>query len=162
MKIAEECVVAFHFVLKGEDGEVIEESTGAEPLVYLHGFNGIVPGLEEALTGRAVGDKFQVTLPPEKAYGERDERLMQMVPREQFPDSADLAVGMQFQVKTPNGPMIFTVADVAADTVTVDGNPEMAGKTLNFSIEVTDVRPATPEELEHGHAHGPGGHHHHS
>ncbi len=160
MKIAKNTVVSFHFVLKDNQGEVLEESTGQEPLVYLHGANGIVPGLEEALTGRVEGDKFSVTLPPEKAYGHRDERLIQTVPRDQFPDSEKLEEGMQFQVKTPNGPMLFTVRDVSDKEVVVDGNPEMAGETLNFSIEVTEVRVATAEEIEHGHAHGPGGHHH--
>ena len=160
MKIASETVVSFHFTLKDDKGVVVETSTGNEPLVYLHGASGIVPGLEEALEGRTQGDKFNITLPPEKAYGERDERLVQSVPRNQFPKDQDLKNGMQFQVNSQNGPMILTIIGVTNDTVTVDGNPEMSGKTLHFDIEVLEVRKATAEELTHGHAHGPGGHHH--
>lgn len=162
MKIADETVVSFHFTLKNDKGKQLETSEGNEPLVYLHGSSAIVPGLEEALEGRSKGDKFQVTLPPEKAYGERDERLVQTVPRNQFPQDQDLKVGMQFQVNSQGGPMLLTVMGVTSDNVTVDGNPELAGQSLRFDIEVTDVRKATEEELTHGHAHGPGGHHHSS
>ncbi len=160
MKIAAKTVVSFHFTLKNDKGAVVETSSGNDPLVYLHGASGIVPGLEEALEGRAQGDKFNVTLPPEKAYGERDERLVQSVPRSQFPKDQELKNGMQFQVNSQNGPMILTIIGVTNDTVTVDGNPEMAGQTLHFDIEVMEVRKASAEELTHGHAHGPGGHHH--
>lgn len=161
MKIAAETVVSFHFTLKNDKGEVIESSQGQDPLVYLHGTSAIVPGLEEALAGRTAGDKFNVTLPPEKAYGERDARLLQVIPKTQFPDAEKLTEGMQFQVQTPGGVMLFTIKKVGTDEVTVDGNPELAGMTLNFEIEVAEVRQATKDELEHGHAHGPGGHHHH-
>src|SRR5262249_6853885 len=98
---------------------------------------------------------------PEKAYGERDERLVQTVPKTQFPKPSELKIGMQFQVQTPGGVMLFTIKEVNAQDVVVDGNPELAGQTLNFDIEISDVRKATQEELDHGHAHGPGGHHHH-
>lgn len=161
MKIADESVVTFHFTLKDDKGQVIESSVGSEPLVYLHGSSAIVPGLEEALNGRTQGDKFQVNLPPEKAYGERDERLVQKIPINQFPKSEKLKPGMQFQAQGPDGAMIFTIKQVNDADVVVDANPELAGMTLNFDIEVTEVRKATKDELEHGHAHGPGGHHHH-
>jgi len=158
MNIANENVVAFHFTLKNKDGKTLESSFGDEPLVYLHGTMAIVPGLEEALTNRKKGDKFNVTLPPEKAYGPRDEKLVQKVPRKEFPD--DVKPGVQFQVDAPQGPMVITVTEVTDSMVTIDANPEMAGETLYFDIEVMDVRAATKEELAHGHAHGPGGHHH--
>lgn len=157
MNISKDSAVSFHFTLK-VDGKTIESSLGSQPLVYLHGHRGIVPGLEEALQGRAKGDTFNVTLSPDKAYGHRDENLVQKVPRNQFPD--DLKAGMQFQVDTPQGPMIITATQVSDVEVTIDANPEMAGQTLNFDIEVVDVRAATAEELAHGHVHGPGGHHH--
>ena len=160
MKIANESVVSFHFTLKNDRGEVIESSEGQEPLVYLHGAHAIEPGLEEALDGRVAGDKFSVSLAPEKAYGQRDEKLIQVIPKNQFPEPDQLVVGMQFQVQTPGGVMLFTIKNVAATEVTVDGNPELAGQTLNFDIEVSSVRQASKAELEHGHAHGPGGHHH--
>ena len=127
-------------------------------MVYLHGHHGIVPGLEDALNDKQKGEKFNITLPPEKAYGVRNEKLVQKVPRDQFPD--DVKAGMQFQVDGPQGPMILTVTNVSDKEVTIDANPEMAGQTLNFDIEVMDVRAATQEELAHGHVHGPGGHHH--
>jgi FKBP-type peptidyl-prolyl cis-trans isomerase SlyD len=158
MNIANDSVVSFHFTLKNVDGKTIESSVNDEPLVYLHGRNGIVPGLEEALTNGKKGDKLNVTLPPEKAYGPRNESLVQQIPRKDFPE--DVQAGMQFQADTPQGPVIVTVTAVNDKEVTVDANPEMAGETLNFEIEVMDVRAATKEELAHGHVHGPGGHHH--
>ena len=161
MKIAKESVVSFHFTLKDSDGKTIETSVGNDPLVYLHGSGGIVPGLEEALNGRESGEKFEVSLPPEKAYGTRDERLVQRIPKSEFPNAERLKVGMQFQVDTKGGPMVLTITGLEEAEVVVDGNPELAGQTLHFSIEITEVRQATKEELAHGHAHGPGGHHHH-
>jgi len=161
MKIADESVVSFHYTLKNDGGKVLDSSDGQEPLVYLHGSGGIVPGLEEALNGRGKGDKFNVSLPPEKGYGVRDERLVQKIPQDQFPNGgSDVKPGMQFQVNSPGGPMVLTVTAVTNGEVTVDANPELAGQTLHFDIEVTDVRKATADEMSHGHAHGPGGHHH--
>lgn len=157
MQISTDSVVSFHFTLS-VNGKAVESSLGSEPLVYLHGRNAIVPGLEEALNTHVKGDKLNVTLPPEKAYGARNENLVQKVPLDQFPD--DVKAGMQFQVDGPQGPMILTVTNVSDKEVTIDANPELAGQTLNFEIEVMDVRTATKEELAHGHVHGPGGHHH--
>lgn len=160
MNIGKESVVSFHFTLKNDEGTVLETSVGQDPLVYLHGTGSIVPGLEEELTGKRSGEKFNVVLPPEKAYGNRDERLVQRIPKSEFPNSERLKIGMQFQVDTKGGPMILTITGLEENDVVVDGNPELAGATLHFAIEVTDVRKATAEELAHGHAHGPGGHHH--
>lgn len=157
MKINNDSAVSIHFTLK-VDGKTIESSFGSEPLVYLHGHRSLVPGLEEALTDKTKGDIFTVTLAPDKAYGPRNEELVQIVPRNQFP--AELKVGQQFQVDDPQGPMIITITHINDQEVTIDANPEMAGQTLTFDIEVTDVRAATKEELAHGHVHGPGGHHH--
>jgi FKBP-type peptidyl-prolyl cis-trans isomerase SlyD len=161
MNIGKESFVSFHFTLKDDAGKVLESSVGNDPLVYLHGTSSIVPGLEEALNGRKSGEKFNVVLPPEKAYGQRDERLIQRIPKTEFPNSERLKIGMQFQVDTKGGPMVLTITGLDGNEVVVDGNPELAGATLHFDIEVTDVRQATAEELSHGHAHGPGGHHHH-
>lgn len=160
MKIASDCVVSFHFTLKDESGKVLESSMGSEPLVYLHGAKNIVPGLEEALEGRVHGDKFEVTLPPEKAYGKRDEKLIQTIPLSQFPNPEVVKPGVQFQMSSPQGMMILTVKTVSDKEVTIDANPELAGQTLVFAIEVGEVRAASKEELQHGHVHGPGGHHH--
>jgi FKBP-type peptidyl-prolyl cis-trans isomerase SlyD len=160
MNIVDESVVSIHFTLKDDDGTVIDTSSGSEPLVYMHGQQNIIPGLEEALAGRKVGDKFQVIIPPEKGYGERDEALVQRVPRSQFPEG-EIEPGMQFQVGSNGGPMVITVIEIDDKDVVIDGNSELAGETLHFDIEVAEVREATKEELEHGHAHGPGDHHHH-
>ena len=160
MNIAKETVVSIHYTLKDDKGKVIDSSSGGDPLVYLHGASNIIPGLEDALTGKKLGDKLNVTVPPEKAYGQRDERMVQKIPKSQFPDPDRLKPGMQFQVNSNQGPMILTVMGIEGDNIVVDGNPELAGQTLHFEVEVTDVRKATAEELQHGHAHGPGGHHH--
>ena len=160
MKIAKQCVVAFHFTLKDDQGKVLETSSGNEPLVYMHGTKSIIPGLEEALEGKSSGAKLQVTLPPEKAYGVRDERLIQRLPKKEFPNPERLKIGMQFRVDGDSGPLVLTITELNGAEVVVDGNPELAGMTLQFEIEVQEVRAATAEELAHGHAHGPGGHHH--
>ena len=160
MNIANETVVSMHYTLKDDKGKVLDSSSGSDPLVYLHGASNIIPGLEEALIGKKTGDKLTVTVPPEKGYGQRDERMVQRIPKEQFPDPDRLKIGMQFQVNSNQGPMVLTVVGLEAKEVVVDGNPELAGQTLHFDVEITDVRKATSEELAHGHAHGPGGHHH--
>lgn len=160
MNISDSTVVKMHYTLKNDAGEVIDSSSGGDPLEYLHGAGNIIPGLETALEGKAKGAKFNVTIPPEQAYGARDERLIQRIPKDQFPDPKRLTKGMRFQINGPNGPMILAVMDVTDTEVVVDGNPELAGETLHFDVEVLDVRQATEEEVEHGHAHGAGGHHH--
>jgi len=160
MKIADESVVTMHYTLKDDKGETLDSSVGGEPLAFLQGAGNIIPGLEEALMGKTTGDKLQVTLPPDKGYGERDERLIQSIPKNQFQNGDALKVGMQFQVNSQGGPMILTVVGLKDDDVVVDGNSPLAGQTLHFDVEITDVRKATEEELEHGHVHGPGGHHH--
>ncbi len=134
--------------------------SGRAPLSYLHGKGNIIPGLEQALAGKAAGDKLDVTVAPEQGYGVRDERLVQIVPRAKFGEVAGLAPGMQVRATSQQGPRIVTVVSVDRDFVTVDGNHPLAGRTLHFSVEVAEVRKATHEEVSHGHVHGPGGHHH--
>lgn len=160
MQIARNTVVAIDYTLKDDDGQVLDSSTGREPLSYLHGTGGIIPGLERELDGKQVGDELQVAIAPQHAYGQRNEALRQQVPREQFEGVENLSVGMQFRVDSSAGPMAITVVDVTNDVVTVDGNHPLAGVTLNFDVTVRDVREATAEELAHGHAHGDGGESH--
>jgi FKBP-type peptidyl-prolyl cis-trans isomerase SlyD len=160
MKIAHEKVVSIHYTLTNSDGTVLDSSSGGHPLAYLHGFGNIIPGLENALEGKATGDKLEVTVEPEQGYGARDERLVQAVPRSAFKGVDELAPGMQFQAQGPQGTRLVVVTEVAEDVVTVDANHPLAGQTLHFDVEVSEVRDATAEELEHGHVHGPGGHHH--
>ena len=160
MKIAHEKVVSIHYTLTNKDGTVLDSSSGSDPLAYLHGFGNIIPGLENALEGKATGDKLSVTVEPEQGYGARDERLVQAVPRSAFKGVEELSPGMQFQAQGPQGTRLVVVTQVADDEVTVDANHPLAGQTLHFDVEVSEVRDATAEELEHGHVHGPGGHHH--
>jgi FKBP-type peptidyl-prolyl cis-trans isomerase SlyD len=160
MKIAHEKVVSIHYTLKNKEGTVLDSSSGSDPLAYLHGFGNIIPGLENALEGKAKGEKLSVTVEPEQGYGARDEQLVQAVPRSAFKGVDNLAPGMQFQAQGPQGARLVVVTQVATDVVTVDANHPLAGQTLHFDVEVSDVRDATAEELEHGHVHGPHGHHH--
>jgi FKBP-type peptidyl-prolyl cis-trans isomerase SlyD len=160
MKIAHEKVVSIHYTLTNKEGTVLDSSSGSDPLAYLHGFGTIIPGLENALEGKATGDKLSVTVEPEQGYGARDERLVQAVPRSAFKGVEELSPGMQFQAQGPQGTRLVVVTQVADDEVTVDANHPLAGQTLHFDVEVSEVRDATAEELEHGHVHGPGGHHH--
>ena len=160
MQIAKNTVVAIDYTLTDDDGRVLDSSDGREPLSYLHGAGGIIPGLERELDGKSQGDQLEVSVTPDDGYGQRNEALRQDVPREQFAQIDDLSLGMQFRVDSDGGPMIVTVVEIAEDVVTVDGNHPLAGVNLNFAVTVRDVRDATAEELEHGHAHGPGGHSH--
>jgi FKBP-type peptidyl-prolyl cis-trans isomerase SlyD len=161
MKISHDKVVSIHYTLTDSAGTVLDSSSGGHPLAYLHGFGNIIPGLENALEGKATGDKLSVTVEPGEGYGERDEGLVQAVPRTAFKGVKELAPGMQFQAQGPQGTRLVVVTQVTADLVTVDANHPLAGQTLHFEVEVSEVRDATSEELEHGHVHGPGGHHHH-
>lgn len=160
MQIAERCVASFHYTLTNDAGEVIDSSRGREPLAYLHGVGQIVPGLEEALAGRQAGDKFIVDVAPEEGYGPRHDGLIQQVPRAAFQGVDDLQVGMQFQAQGPQGALSVVISAIDGDLVTVDGNHPLAGETLHFDIEVTEVREASVEEVLHGHVHGAGGHAH--
>ncbi|MDB5969514.1 MAG: peptidylprolyl isomerase [Hydrocarboniphaga sp.] len=160
MQIADRCAVSFHYTLKNDAGEVLDSSEGSTPLAYLHGQGNIVPGLESALAGKSAGDKLSVKVSAAEGYGERDARLVQDVPRRAFQGIKDIKPGMSFTADGPQGPSRVTVTRVAGDMVTVDGNHPLAGENLNFDVEITDVREASAEELEHGHVHGAGGHHH--
>lgn len=161
MEIADQRAVLMHYTLTNDRGEVLDSSSGGEPLAYLHGNGNIIPGLEKALAGKKAGDKLQVKVAPAEGYGERDERLIQQVPRRAFQGVQDIRPGMSFHAQGSHGPMQVTVTRVAGDMVTVDGNHPLAGESLNFDVEIVEVRAATAEEMAHGHVHGPGGHHHH-
>lgn len=156
MKIANDLAVAIHYTLTDDQGETLDSSAGAEPLTYLHGHLNIIPGLESALDGLAVGDKKQVTVQPAEGYGEFDESLVQDVPREMFTGVDQIEPGMAFEVDGPDGHHLVEVTKVAEETITIDGNHALAGKVLNFDVEVVEVRAATEEELQHGHIHGEG------
>ena len=160
MPITQDSVVTIHYTLKDDAGAVIDSSASGEPLAYLHGHGNIVPGLERELTGRNVGDKVSVRVSPGEGYGEYDKGLVQSVPRRALRGIKDVQPGMHLHAQTEAGPRTVTVTRVAGDMVTLDGNHPLAGKHLNFDVEITEVRAASEEEIAHGHVHGPGGHRH--
>jgi FKBP-type peptidyl-prolyl cis-trans isomerase SlyD len=162
MNIAKHKVVSIDYTLTGEQGNVIDTSQGREPLAYLHGAGNIIPGLEGALEGKNQGDNVKVTIDPDQAYGQKDQRLVQQVPRTAFQGVQQIQPGMQFQANTQQGPRVITVVDVQGDQVTIDANHPLAGQTLNFDVNVVAIRDATQEELAHGHVHGADGHQHHN
>ena len=162
MTIEKGKIVLIHFTLKDGDGQVIDTSEGRPPLPYLHGYNNLVPGVEEALEGHAAGDKLEVVVPPEKGYGPRLPDGTAEVPRGAFPPDAHIFEGMQFQAEDDQGNVgSVWVAEVRAETVVIDRNHPLAGKDLHFSIEVTRIRSANEAELAHGHPHGADGNEHH-
>jgi FKBP-type peptidyl-prolyl cis-trans isomerase SlyD len=158
--ISADRVVTIHYTLKDDGGKVLDSSTGGEPLVYIQGHGNLVSGLEQALEGKQAGHRMQVSIAPAEGYGVRDEALIQRVPRRGLQSAGEIRKGMQFQGRTDGGMRMFTVTAVMGDMVTLDGNHPLADKTLHFDVHVVDVREATTEEMEHGHVHGPGGHHH--
>ena len=152
--VADNKVVLIHYTLKDEEGELVDSSEGQDPLAYIHGIGNIVEGLENALTGKTVGEKLSVKVEPAEGYGEFDDSLVQPVPREQFGEH-EVTVGQQFHADTAVGPRIVTVMAIEGNDVIINANHELAGMELHFSVEVVDVRDATAGELEHGHVHGP-------
>jgi FKBP-type peptidyl-prolyl cis-trans isomerase SlyD len=153
-------VVLIHYTLKDDDGKVIDSSDGGEPLAYIQGHGNLVPGLEKALEGKKDGDAVAVTLSPADGYGTRNDSLVQRVPKRSLQGSGEIRKGMQFQAQTDEGLRVFTVTAVVGDMVSLDGNHPLADQTLHFDVQIVSVRAATAEELEHGHVHGAGGHHH--
>ncbi|MET0288336.1 MAG: peptidylprolyl isomerase [Pseudoxanthomonas sp.] len=150
MEIAPGVVATIHYTLTDDDGTVIDQSPPQAPLSYLHGAGNIVPGLEQALAGKRTGDKLTANIAPELGYGPRMDQLVQQVPRAAFPDANALSLGMQFEARTPQGPLVVTVTQIGDADVTVDGNHPLAGQTLNFAVDVADVRTATEQEANEG------------
>jgi FKBP-type peptidyl-prolyl cis-trans isomerase SlyD len=160
MKVNSNHVVTINYTLKDNDDNIIDKSDDGS-FSYLHGASNIIPGLENALQGKSSGDEISVSIAPEEGYGTRDEAKIQAVPRAAFPADQKVEPGMQFHAEGPEGQsVVVTIASVADDNVTVDANHPLAGVTLNFDVTVADIREASAEELEHGHVHGPQGHHH--
>lgn len=159
MQIAHNTVVSINYELSDSDGNVLERSD--QPVSYLHGgYYGIFPAVEAALEGKSEGDSCKVTLAPEDAFGVVDEDLVRVEDRSLFPQ--EIAVGMQFEgtVADSEEVRIYTVTALAEDKVVVDGNHPLAGQVLQFQCQVEEIRPATEEEISHGHVHGADGHHH--
>lgn len=160
MIVEKDKAVSFHYTLKNEDGEQMETSREKDPMSYLHGANNIIPGLEKAMEGHAVNDEFSVTVQPEEAYGVRNENNVQRVPLKRLKGIGKISVGQILNLQTNQGQVQVTVLKVGRFNVDVDGNHPLAGKALTFDVEITDIRDASAEELEHKHVHGPGGHQH--
>ena len=165
MQIAKDTVVSFNYRLQDGEGQLLDESPEDQPLVYLHGHGGLIPGMENALDGREAGDSFSCEIPPEEGYGQHDPGLDLEIPLDQFSaeDQPHLQPGVRFQgphPAQPDQPVIYQVHERNDDSVRVSGNHPLAGVTLHFEVSITEVRAATAEEIEHGHVHGPGGHHH--
>jgi FKBP-type peptidyl-prolyl cis-trans isomerase SlyD len=153
LMIGDKSVVTIHYTLTDDAGEVLDNSRDGDPMVYLHGANNIIPGLENELTGKIIGATLKVTVAPEDGYGEHSPEAIQKVPRSAFEGVEDIQPGMQFQTEGPQGMQIIVVVEVSDEEVTVDANHPLAGKILHFDVSIEAVRDATPEELDHGHAH---------
>lgn len=160
MQIAQDSVVLIDYTLTNDEGEVLDSSEGREPLAYLHGHGNIIPGLEKALLGKVSGDSMKVSVEPAEGYGEFNPSLTQVVPSEMFQGVDQVEVGMQFHAQTAQGMQVIVVKAVEGNDITIDGNHPLAGQTLHFDVTIKEVRAASKEELDHGHVHGVGGHHH--
>ncbi|GAB4350832.1 MAG: peptidylprolyl isomerase [Gammaproteobacteria bacterium] len=160
MNIEADRVARIHYTLRTDEAGELESSRGGEPMAYLHGHGNIIPGLEAALEGRAEGESFSVSVPPEEGYGHRIEGSVQRIPVKHLQGARRWRPGMIAHVQTDQGMKQVQVVKVGKFMADVDTNHPLAGKTLIFDIEVVSVREATAEEVAHGHAHGAGGHHH--
>jgi len=159
--VADDMVVSIDYTLTLDDGTEIDTSRGQEPLAYLHGHGQLIPGLERELYGMSVGDSKKVAVAPADGYGDVDPDAVQLLSHDVFPDDLELQPGMRLQMATPEGhPLEAVVREIRDEGVLLDFNHPLAGETLNFDVSIADMRPATAEELAHGHAHGAHGHSH--
>ncbi|MBT3335106.1 MAG: peptidylprolyl isomerase [Methylococcales bacterium] len=156
MKITENSVVSILYKLSNDAGTILDQSTEDNPLIYLHGQGNIVIGLENALTGKTIGDTLDITVTPDEGYGNREDYMVETVNRSMFEGLDEISIGKQFHAEGNTGPVVVTVTKIEGDEITIDGNHPLAGENLNFAIEVLAIREATEDELTHGHIHGPG------
>ncbi|HIG92494.1 MAG TPA: peptidylprolyl isomerase [Methylococcaceae bacterium] len=156
MKITENSVVSILYTLSNDAGTILDQSTEDNPLIYLHGQGNIVIGLENALTGKTIGDTLDVTVTPDEGYGNREDYMVETVNHSMFEGLDEISIGKQFHAEGNTGPVVVTVTKIEGDEITIDGNHPLAGENLNFAIEVIAIREATEDELTHGHIHGPG------
>lgn len=160
MPIGSNKVVTIHYTLKDDQGNILDSTIGSQPFSYLTGYEQIIPKLEEEIDSMIIGGKKHVSIPAAEAYGERNEALIHHVSRDNFPPDIELEVGMEFVTNAPDGSqMPLVVTELNGDDITIDFNHPLAGKNLEFDVELIDVRDATDEELSHGHVHGPHSHH---
>lgn len=152
MQVANDAVVSITYTLTDDEGVIIDSNVGRPALVYLHGHENIIPGLEKGLAGASTGDRRKVDVEPAEAYGEVDQESIFEVSRDEFPPEMPLEEGMQLCAETASGEMTVTVTEVGENSVVVDANHPLAGMTLHFDVEVLDVRQGTDEELQLGQA----------
>jgi len=160
MTITTGSVVLFDYTLTDDDKEIIDSSKDGGPLAYLHGEGQIVKGLEKAMEGRKAGDSFQISVTPEEGYGLPDPDKIAVVNADQIEGGEELEEGMQLEASHGDEEQVVVITKIEGKDVTLDGNHPLAGMNLHFDITIREVRKATAEEIEHGHVHGPGGHHH--
>jgi FKBP-type peptidyl-prolyl cis-trans isomerase SlyD len=160
MQVADNMAVSIHYTLTNDEGEIIDSSADGDALVYLHGAGNIISGLESALNGKQLGEKFTVRIEAADAYGDFMDDRVQVIARDMFEGVDNVEVGMQFHADVSSGPGVITVIAVDGDQITIDGNHPLAGVPLTFDIDIIDIRPATQEEQSHGHIHGAGCDHH--
>lgn len=161
MAIGVNKVVTLNYTLSDDQGNLIQTTKEYGPFVYLSGGNQILPKLEEAIDSMIIGGKKIIELNSTDAYGDFDENAIQFVKKNVFPEGANVEPGLEYMAHNPEGHAVpFVIKEVKDDDVTIDFNHPLAGKNLNFDVELVDVRDATAEELQHGHAHGSDGHHH--
>jgi FKBP-type peptidyl-prolyl cis-trans isomerase SlyD len=152
MQVTSGAVVSIFYTLTDSDGVIVDSNVGRAPLVYLHGYDNLIPGLERELEGMSPGDRAKVSVLPVDGYGEFDQEAVFEVSRDEFPDELPMEVGMQFCAETPSGEMTITVTEVKETSVVVDANHPLAGKTLHFDVEVVDTRQGSEDELRLGQA----------
>ncbi|MGH8173077.1 MAG: FKBP-type peptidyl-prolyl cis-trans isomerase [Rhodanobacteraceae bacterium] len=161
MKVETNKVVSFHYSVRDGGSDPVDSSREREPLAVLIGHNTIIAGLESALMGHEVGDRLDVTVTPDQAYGERREDFVQRVPKKYFQNAEQLRPGMTTMLNTREGnPRQVTVGKIGSSVIDVDLNHPLAGKTLTFEVEIMEIRDATPEEVAHRHVHAAGAHGH--
>lgn len=160
MNITKNTVVRFHYTLKNDEGTTLESSTGGDAIAYLHGHKGMIVGVQNAMEGKQAGDQFEVSVEPSQGYGLRNENAVQKIPVKHLSGAKKWRPGMIASVQTEHGVKQVSIVKVGKFMATVDTNHPLAGKTLHFAIEIVDVRAATEDEIDHGHAHGAGGHQH--
>ena len=161
MKVEDHKVVGIEYTLKDKTGDVVDTNVGDESLYFIQGLGSIVPGLERAMHGRPLGDSFEIEIKAAEGYGEFDATKVRKIPKSVVKNLGEVTPGMMLQAQGPDGMEVVTVTQVTETEVHLDANHPMAGKDLFFAIRIAEIRDATEDELAHGHAHGPGGHHHH-
>lgn len=161
MKVANGMVVSMYYLLTDENNDTLDTTEGGDAFAYLHGHGNIIPGLEQGLEGLEIGNKAHVVVLPAQGYGPRNPEAVIQVPLSEFPEDMELTPGGRVMMEGPEGDVVLTIAAIDDGMVTLDANHPLAGMILHFDIQIVGLRPATEEEIEHGHVHVEGHHHHH-